>query len=156
MSKTGRKRPWLAVLLALIVSGLGHAYLRRWGRAVGWYALITVTLVFAVPDAAVEQLIAGTTPSAMDLLPALVVVVASVVDAYVLAVRTNDSSEDADRSSVTGDAVDAATTVVGSDGDDDAQSATECPHCGREVDPELDFCHWCTEELPDRESAGAE
>lgn len=24
----------------------------------------------------------------------------------------------------------------------------ECPHCGRETDATLDFCHWCTEPLP--------
>jgi hypothetical protein len=24
----------------------------------------------------------------------------------------------------------------------------ECPHCGKETDADLDFCHWCTEPLP--------
>jgi hypothetical protein len=24
---------------------------------------------------------------------------------------------------------------------------TDCPHCGKEVDPDLDFCHWCTERI---------
>ena len=27
-------------------------------------------------------------------------------------------------------------------------TGVECPHCGRETDADLDFCHWCTEPLP--------
>ena len=37
-------------------------------------------------------------------------------------------------------------TVAGTlDGD---PANVECPHCGRETDATLDFCHWCTEPLP--------
>lgn len=89
MSEIRRRRPWLAVLLALLISGLGHAYLRRWARAFGWYVAITATLVFLVPDAAVDQLLARETPPIADVAPGLLTVLASVVDAYVLAVRNN-------------------------------------------------------------------
>ncbi|MFC5134866.1 MULTISPECIES: DUF7575 domain-containing protein [Haloferacaceae] len=89
MSEIRRRRPWLAVLLALLISGLGHAYLRRWARAFGWYVAITATLVFLVPDAAVDQLLAREAPPIADIAPGLLAVLASVVDAYVLAIRNN-------------------------------------------------------------------
>ncbi|MFC5278729.1 zinc ribbon domain-containing protein [Halorubrum rubrum] len=89
MSEIRRRRPWLAVLLALLISGLGHAYLRRWARAFGWYVVITATLVLLVPDAAVDRLLAREAPPLADIAPGLLAVLASVVDAYVLAVRNN-------------------------------------------------------------------
>lgn len=27
------------------------------------------------------------------------------------------------------------------------QSPNECPNCGKELDPDIEFCHWCTTEL---------
>ena len=93
MTDHSRRRPWLAAVLALAVSGLGHAYLRRWGRALGWYVAVTATLVVIVPDAAVERLIAGDAPPVADVAPALLVVAASVIDAYVLARRNNREYE---------------------------------------------------------------
>ena len=93
MTDRSRRRPWLAVLLALVVSGLGHAYLRRWARAFGWYVAVTATLVFVIPDAAVDRLVAGDPPPIADMAPAVLVVAASVIDAYVLAVRNNREYE---------------------------------------------------------------
>ncbi len=178
MGTVRRRRVWLAVLLAILVSGLGHAYLRRWGRAFAWYLGITATLVFIVPDAAIDQLLGGAgRPSLVDVVPALVVVAASVVDAYVLAVRNNREYDRQQREAggaaptvgadhVDPDVVDERSpgerssraggdrrTTVGDAGDDDdaADDPPEatCPHCGRETDAELDFCHWCTEPLTD-------
>lgn len=167
--ETRRRRPWLAAALALVVSGLGHAYLRRWARAFGWYVVITATLVFVVPDAAVDGILSGDRPPLVEVAPALVAVAASVVDAYVLAVRNNRAHEG--RSAATGSA-DAASNPSDADGswrtgttsdrtsagsksppepsDSDTGSATEtasCPHCGRETDATLEFCQWCAEPL---------
>ncbi|WP_418282709.1 DUF7575 domain-containing protein [Halorubrum sp. DTA98] len=162
MGDVRRRRPWLAVLLALVISGLGHAYLRRWGRALGWYVAITATLVFLVPDGAVDQLFAGTAPPLSEIAPALVVIVASVVDAYVLAVRNNRRYERQTAAATTSSSIGSGRTEDAERAALDDRAATEddasrtgepsavanCPSCGREVDPELDFCHWCTEELP--------
>jgi len=93
MTDRSRRRPWLAVLLALVVSGLGHAYLRRWARAFGWYVAVTATLVLVVPDAAVDRLVAGDPPPIADIAPAVLVVAVSVIDAYVLARRNNREYE---------------------------------------------------------------
>jgi len=156
MTDRTRRRPWLAALLALAVSGLGHAYLRRWARAFGWYALITATLVFVVPDAAVDRVIGGERPPIAEIAPALVVVAASVLDAYILAVRNNRAYE---RQSSTESAADASP----SDSDETTRNDREpeppepetdpttetvsCPHCGRDTDASLDFCQWCAESL---------
>jgi len=167
-----RRRPWLAAALALLVSGLGHAYLRRWARAFGWYVLVTAPLVFVVPDAAVDRVVAGDPPPIGDIAPALVVVAASVVDAYVLAVRDNRTRER--RSSSTGaeegpsrsddrgetPRIEAATVAEGTEtGETDAERGppeavsdpvedeVSCPHCGRDTDATLDFCQWCAESL---------
>ncbi|WP_050034086.1 DUF7575 domain-containing protein [Halorubrum halophilum] len=154
-----RRRPWLAAALALLMSGLGHAYLRRWARAFGWYAVITATLVFIVPDPAVDRLVAGDPPPIADIAPVLVVVAASVVDAYVLAVRNNRAHERRSSSTETGggeprpDADEEGTwsddsTIDTRSSDPTADSAAgtvSCPHCGRETDAKLDFCQWCAE-----------
>jgi hypothetical protein len=169
MTDRSRRRPWLAALLALVVSGLGHAYLRRWARALGWYVAVTATLVLVVPDAAVEGLLAGDPPPAGDIAPAVLVVAASVIDAYVVALRNNREYE-RDRRTETGAPSERATSGPASDGADSGASARQtdigtptdrsdrstddaetdaeavsCPHCGRETDAAFDFCQWCAE-----------
>ncbi|GAB7091493.1 zinc ribbon domain-containing protein [Halorubrum luteum] len=155
MGEIRRRRPWLAVLLALVISGLGHAYLRRWGRALGWYVTITATVVFLVPDSTIDQVFAGTTPPLGEIAPALIVVVASVIDAYVLAVRNNRKYE---RQQAAYDSAGPASTgpnsvesASGESPSGESLQPADCPHCGREIDPDLDFCHWCTERLPTAE-----
>lgn len=130
------KRPWLAVLLALAVTGLGHAYLRRWGRAFGWLALVYASLALFVPpeaiDAAAEGITAtsGSLQSSVDplvFLPPLLVALGSVADAYVLARAERD----------------AAVAASG------AEDVVTCPNCGREVEGDIEFCHWCTTRFAD-------
>ncbi|WP_066413924.1 zinc ribbon domain-containing protein [Halorubrum aethiopicum] len=53
--------------------------------------------------------------------------------------------ETGDGSGAGGTAVAASVGVDAGGGD---PTGVECPHCGRETDAELDFCHWCTEPLP--------
>jgi hypothetical protein len=154
MTDRSRRRPWLAALLALVVSGLGHAYLRRWARAFGWYAAVTATLVFIVPDAAVERLVAGDPPPVADIAPAVIVVAASVIDAYVLAVRNNRELERERSATSTGrgtlgtstEPTDTAAPRDRPTADSEAEERTvSCPHCGRETDASFDFCQWCAE-----------
>ena len=156
MTDRTRRRPWLAALLAFVVSGLGHAYLRHWARAFAWYAAVTATLIIFVPDAAVERLLSGDPPPVADIGPAVVVVAASVIDAYVLAHRNNRELEREQRAAASNwtgprtgaaDTGDAEPTESGrrADGDDASPEAVACPNCGRETDPSFDFCQWCAE-----------
>ena len=131
MTDTGRKRPWLAAILAFIYPGLGHIYLREWLRAVLWFGLVFSTTTLLVGDSvmaplsdglSVEALVAvsGNVPTEASL--ALFAITAfSMADAFYMATRGNDQ----------------AAVVEGSD----------CPHCGKELEDDLDFCHWCTTEL---------
>jgi hypothetical protein len=126
------KRPWLAVVLTAIVPGLGHAYLRLWGRALLWIALTALGVVFMVPLDVLGEL---TSAEALvevwsSLPPAAIVAVVSIIgfcglDAYLMAQRINHFAGD------------------------DADQPARCPSCGKEIDGDLDFCHWCTTELDD-------
>lgn len=170
MAERTRRRPWLAALLALVVSGLGHAYLRRWARALGWYVAVTATVFVFVPESAISGAFAGDPPTVREVAPAAAVVGASVIDAYVVALRNNRAyereretaratgrtesagrgaaaNEAAGRESVpnSNEAADrrAARSAETADGDGTAR----CPECGRETDPTVDFCQWCAEPL---------
>lgn len=125
-------RPWLAALLGLAVTGLGHLYLRRWKRAALWVGLAFAVSVFFVPADALQSLAdGGRMPALVDLLPVLAVTLLSVVDAFLIGLR---QTETAAESAPTDDGV------------------VRCPECGREVDSDLGFCHWCTARLNRTES----
>ena len=124
-----RARPAVAAILALAVPGLGHTYLGRWGRAVAWFLTIVTTAVvlvgaFGDPDATSLQAMPLTV-----LVPMGGLFVLSAVDAYLLAVRRPPAGRGTEAGAA------------------DAEDRLRCPDCGREVDPELDFCHWCTRRL---------
>lgn len=131
MNRTlSRKRPWLAALLAVLATGLGHLYLRRWQRALGWLLALFGASYFFVDPAAMEAAAAGDVDF-LALAPALAVASLSALDAYLLAHAQNAL----------------ARVTVTPDGE-----LTHCPNCGNEVDSELTFCHWCTAELPEAEA----
>jgi uncharacterized paraquat-inducible protein A len=125
------------VLLAIVYPGLGHVYLREWGRALLWFALIVVSTSFLIPESAVpESLSVDGLVAAAEAMPlevsllVLALSFLSVLDAYWLANRANET---------------ARPTV-------DEQGAVEvegCPNCGKDLDEDLDFCPWCTERLVD-------
>ncbi len=126
-----RKRPWLAAMLAL-QPGLGHAYLRSWIRAVLWFGLWAATVMVVVPAPGVpatepvaflQGLATGIQGLEFEATLALVSVTAfSVLDAYWLGARNAARQEQ-------------------------FADAFQCPACGRETDPNLEFCHWCTTEF---------
>ncbi|MFC7098088.1 zinc ribbon domain-containing protein [Halobaculum marinum] len=140
---SGPKRPWLAAVLALVVTGLGHAYLRRWLRGFGWFAATFAAVVLLVPPEVVEAMGTGAPiDDPTSALPPAFVVVASAVDAYLLARRTNTQAAARHAS----DAGAVAANAPAHGGDPEAGAAA-CPNCGQDLDPELDFCPWCTTEL---------
>jgi len=121
------RRPIVAALLGSIATGLGHIYLRRWARAVAWAAAGYAAVVLFVPETAVTAVASGGAVDPLALAPIAIVAVLSALDAYRIALfdrrGPTDSTETADRA--------------------------ECPACGRPIDLELDFCHWCTTEFGD-------
>ncbi|WP_135820159.1 DUF7575 domain-containing protein [Halostella litorea] len=131
-----RKRPWLAALLAAFVTGLGHLYLRRWRRAVTWLLALFVATVLFVDPATAEALANGDAVDPAAIAPVLVVGAFSVFDAYALA-RAHNA---------------VARVTAPTDG-----RRSHCPNCGRELDPEIEFCHWCNADVtdPDPDAATA-
>lgn len=119
----------LAAFLGLLVVGLGHLYLRRWLRGVGWAALVVAVGAVFVPDDALASLGTGAAVDPVVLAPVLTVVTVSAADAFVVALRAADDAS--------------------SETDETDKDVATCPECGESVDPDLDFCQWCTAELPD-------
>jgi len=141
----GRPRPWLAAVLALAYPGLGHVYLREWARALLWFVLGVGTAAIALPQepyqdasfsdpssvlAATETMVAEA--STLGLVTVLIVSAFSIADAYVIARGTARAEARAAQYADSGDA--------------------SCPACGRPLDDDLEFCHWCTTRLDGAET----
>lgn len=141
-----RGNPLIAGFLGILVTGLGHLYLRRWLRALGWLGVTFIVSVLFVPESTATAITSGApleTSVLLSFLPVLLVEGASAVDAYRIAkhstTRTAETQPD-----LSGEA-------------DQWDSTVTCPVCGKETDSELGFCHWCTSELevqPDTEPRG--
>ena len=121
-----RKRPWLAALLGALATGVGHIYLRRWRRGLGWVLALFVATILFVDPRAVEALVNWNAVDLLEIAPILVIGGLSVADAYLLAHAHNA----------------VARSTVPPDG-----QLTHCPNCGKELDADLEFCHWCTTDL---------
>lgn len=139
-----RFRPFVAALLGMMVTGLGHLYLRRWLRAVAWIALAFVVSVAFVPQSAAETILAGEQVDPLTLLPGAIVGIGSAVDAFRIARAQQaaqqtpvETAQSAGSTAQTAGAVDA----------EPAGETIDCPACGKPVDPSLGFCHWCTTEF---------
>jgi len=133
---SGRKRPWLAALLTLLVPGLGHAYLREWARAALWLLLVVGAWLVLMPDllaiTSLEEVTVVTEEASVYVNLALASLSAlCIVDAYWTAIRTGERPA----------------TSGATPGSDSPGAVTECPNCGKELDGDLDFCHWCTTPL---------
>ncbi|MCD2201531.1 zinc ribbon domain-containing protein [Halobacterium sp. KA-4] len=126
------KRPWLAALLNVLAIGLGHAYLRRWWRAFGWITALFGAATLFVDPAALEAFMRGQSINLLSIAPVLVVGALSVVDAYLVAHAQNMMARFTPNQN---------------------RELTHCPHCGKELGLDLDFCQWCSADLTHTETA---
>ncbi|WP_255191078.1 zinc ribbon domain-containing protein [Natronobeatus ordinarius] len=125
---------WLRALaaagLSVFLPGAGHALLRDWVRALLFAGLFVSALYVFLPTQQLSA--AGSMAAAMDVATAEL----SRIDRFVLSFI------------VVFAAVDAGFRAMGfsssATGDGDGAS---CPYCGKELDEDLEFCHWCTEPL---------
>jgi len=127
-----RNNPLLAALLGTVVTGLGHLYLRRWLRAIGWLGVTVVASVLFVPESTISAMNSGTFTDLLSTLPIVLIGAASALDAYLIAKMKTRT-----------EGVQAGDTV----GPTGADESPACPACGKPFDPELGFCHWCTTEF---------
>jgi len=137
----------IAALVAVVgaslgVAGAGHLYLRRWRRAAAWFSFVVgaaLVLLWLFVDPATVDLadpasVAALEPSVLPLTvtaPLFALLLLSTLDAYRLATEGSRLTDE-----------------------------PQCPNCGGELDPEIDFCPWCTIELeweePAVDSTGAD
>ncbi len=127
-TETSAKRPWLAALLAFLLPGLGHLYLRKWFRALLWFATVLLVGQLLIPpdvmssELSLEAFLQNLEAVPQDaMLGILTVTALSMIDAFLIAKRE---------------------PIRESSGE-----TQTCPNCGKELDRDLDFCHWCTTEL---------
>lgn len=133
-----RNNPLLAALLGTVVTGLGHVYLRRWLRAVGWLVVAISASVLFVPESTMSAINSGTLSDPLSLLPVVLITAASALDAYLIARFGGRAHGSTDTAS----------------GSTNADEFPACPACGKPVDPDLGFCHWCTTELEAADASG--
>lgn len=146
-----RRRILLTMACALVgasvgIAGTGHAYLRRWKRSLLWLVVTIGASMLLIAQYMDETAFLGVDP--LDLatyppippevsLPMFIILCVSVFDALLIAYL-----DERERSSA---------PPVESSGDGQAEGYP-CPNCGRSTDPELAFCIWCTESLPQSDS----
>ena len=118
------RRAVLAALLAVVYPGLGHAYLRAWGRALLWFGAVIVAAVFLIPSEVFASVSSpGDVLTAWEAVPVeaamgiAMVALFNVIDAYWTGKRLTVQAQE-----------------------------LRCPTCGRPLDEDLSFCHWCTTE----------
>jgi hypothetical protein len=116
------------VVLAFVMPGAGHLYLRSWIRALLWFGLFYTTFLLLVPapaqeaELSLEGVMAMVTAVPLQAQLAVAgITLLNMADAYWLASKEN--------------------ARVAADG------TTSCPNCGKELDEDIDFCHWCTTRL---------
>jgi hypothetical protein len=127
-----RNNPLLATLLGTVFTGLGHLYLRRWLRAMGWLGVTVVAAVLFIPESTRSAINSGTFSGSLSILPIVLTNAASALDAYLIAkIKTR------------AEGIQAGNTV----GPSGADESPVCPACGKPIDLDLEFCHWCTTEF---------
>ena len=169
-------RPVVAAVLAVVLPGLGHLLLRRWGRAIVWHGTIVggTVLLYVLYDVEPVDPLADPTEFAAAVPPEVSIPVAflvglSAIDAYLVgredamaAARETTATtrrrrergereaygEDGRSSATTADGTVDSDTAAEVAGRDDRPPEVQCPSCGRKTDADIDFCHWCTEPLP--------
>ena len=122
-------RALFAAGLSLVFPGAGHALLRDWIRAAFFGGLFVMTVALFVPLEALSD--AGSFGETVEVLNDLDWIVQFSLS-FVLLLA----------------AVDAGFRAMGfPPGEESTTEGPTCPHCGKPLDEDLAFCHWCTTRL---------
>ncbi len=119
------------MVLTVLIPGLGHIYLRLWLRAILWLAIYVTATTLILPDGVTPDSLsfdafvsAGESISPEAALLVFSITVFCILDAYMM---TNHINKHVRRAS--------------------GAAPTACPNCGKDLDEDLGFCHWCTTEF---------
>lgn len=121
-------RALFAAALSLVLPGAGHALIRDWVRALLFAGLFlsATALIMPINDIAA----AGSMAERMT-----IVTDEPRTSQFVLSFMLLFT------------AVDAGFRALGFPPGSNGADGPTCPNCGRELDPEIEFCHWCTTRL---------
>lgn len=95
-------------------------------RALAWVGILFVVSVALAGPGVLETYLSTSQADTASMLPVLVVLGVSAVDAYLLAYAHNGFD------------------LSGTAPEDDP---VRCPNCGKQLDTDLEFCHWCTDPI---------
>ncbi|MEF8854890.1 MAG: zinc ribbon domain-containing protein [Haloarculaceae archaeon] len=117
------------MVLSFLIPGIGHLYLREWVRSVFWFLTVVLVGNLLIPPSAASGEFSLQAVSDMFEAAPLVAKLTLVgltalcmADAYWVAKREQPLRQRGD-------------------------SDQTCPNCGKDVDADLDFCHWCSADL---------
>ncbi len=129
-------RALLAAGLSVIMPGAGHVLVRDWLRAAAFAALFLSASVLFLPLEQIAQ--AGPITSYEQ----------AFEQAEIMTEETDAMAQFLLSFIALFAAVDATVRALGyRSGGADAADELTCPECGKEVDDDLEFCHWCTTRL---------
>ncbi|MDJ1431085.1 zinc ribbon domain-containing protein [Halostagnicola sp. A-GB9-2] len=119
-----------AAILSVILPGAGHAMLRDWARALLFGGLFALGIYFFVPTG--DMMAAESMTEMVETMNAET----STVNQFFLMFIVLFA------------AIDSTFRALGfpPNGSQDTDGPT-CPSCGKELDDDLTFCHWCTTRL---------
>ena len=125
---------WLRAIaaagLSVLMPGAGHALIRDWLRALVFAGLYFSAILLFFPTDQIAA--AGSISEAMDVLTA----------------ETDTVSQFALSFLVLFAAIDATFRAAGfPPSSNNSGDGPSCPQCGKELDEDLEFCHWCTTRL---------
>lgn len=119
-----------AAILSIIMPGAGHVLLRDWARVILFGGLYVLGVYFFVP---IEPLMAAESMGAMmETMETETSMVNQFFLMFIVLFATVDST------------FRALGLPPTSSGNNDGPT---CPACGKELDKDLSFCHWCTTRL---------
>ncbi|QLK24916.1 zinc ribbon domain-containing protein [Natrinema zhouii] len=131
---------WLRAIfaagLSVIMPGAGHALVRDWLRAAVFAGLFLAASAFFLP---LDQLTAAGPITSVD---------QALEQATVVAENTDPMAQFLLSFLSLFAAIDATFRALSySSGEGTDAAEPTCPECGKEIDADLEFCHWCTTRL---------
>lgn len=133
---------WLRALaaagLSVLLPGAGHALIRDWARAIIFTGLYFATIAFLVTT---DQLATASSISEAMRISSEISTRNWFILSFIVLFATIDATFRAMR------------YPLGSNQTGDGPS---CPECGKELDEELSFCHWCTTRIEPPAATDAE
>ena len=126
---------WIRALaaagLSVFFPGAGHALIRDWARALLFAGLFVLTAVFFFPLESLST--AGSLSEATTIFENETSRVTQFMLTFIVLFA----------------AVDSALRSLGypAEANQGGGDGVSCPHCGKELDEDLEFCHWCTTRL---------